>query len=178
MHFDFQPVLKGELIELRPLRSDDFDALYKVASDPLIWEQHPESDRYREEVFSKLFQESLDSGGALVAIDSETGEVIGSSRFHAYDEGLSQIEIGWTFLARSFWGGKFNGEMKQLMLAHAFKFVANVNFVIGEKNIRSQRAIERIGARRVGTRRDANGRNSFIYRISRLDFHSKLAGLE
>lgn len=178
MHFDFQPVLKGELIELRPLRSDDFDALYKVASDPLIWEQHPDRDRYREEVFSKLFQESLDSGGALVAITSETGEVIGSSRFHAYDEVLSQIEIGWTFLARYFWGGKFNGEMKQLMLAHAFKFVANVIFVVGEKNIRSQRAIERIGARRVGTRKDAKGRSSFIYRISRLDFESEPAGLE
>lgn len=175
MHFDLQPVLKGELIELRPLRPDDFDALYKVASDPLIWEQHPERNRYREEVFRTLFQESLASGGALVAINSETEEVIGSTRFHAYDERLSQIEIGWTFLARSFWGGKFNGEMKRLMLAHAFKFVEIVIFVVGDENIRSQRAVERIGGRRVGTRTDANGRTSFIYRITRLDFESKLS---
>jgi RimJ/RimL family protein N-acetyltransferase len=175
MHFDLQPVLKGELIELRPLRADDFDALYKVASDPLIWEQHPERNRYREEVFRRLFQESLASGGALVAINSETEEVIGSSRFHAYDERLSQIEIGWTFLARSFWGGEFNGEMKRLMLGHAFKFVESVIFVIGEENIRSQRAMERIGGRRVGTRTDANGRTNFIYRISRLEFENKLS---
>jgi len=167
--------LKGELIELRPLRADDFDALYKVASDPLIWEQHPERNRYREEVFRRLFQESLASGGALVAINSETEEVIGSSRFHAYDERLSQIEIGWTFLARSFWGGEFNGEMKRLMLGHAFKFVESVIFVIGEENIRSQRAMERIGGRRVGTRTDANGRTNFIYRISRLEFENKLS---
>jgi len=175
MHFDLQPVLKGELIGLRPLRADDFDALYKVASDPLIWEQHPERNRYREEVFRRLFQESLASGGALVAINSETDEVIGSSRFHAYDERLSQIEIGWTFLARSFWGGEFNGEMKRLMLGHAFKFVESVIFVIGEENIRSQRAMERIGGRRVGTRTDANGRTNFIYRISRLEFENKLS---
>ena len=175
MHFDLQPVLKGELIELRPLRADDFDALYKVASDPLIWEQHPERNRYREEVFRRLFQESLASGGALVAINSETEEVIGSSRFHAYDERLSQIEIGWTFLARSFWGGEFNGEMKRMMLGHAFKFVESVIFVIGEENIRSQRAMERIGGRRVGTRTDANGRTNFIYRISRLEFENKLS---
>jgi len=175
MHFDLQPVLKGELIELRPLRADDFDALYKVASDPLIWEQHPERNRYREEEFRRLFQESLASGGALVAINSETEEVIGSSRFHAYDERLSQIEIGWTFLARSFWGGEFNGEMKRLMLGHAFKFVESVIFVIGEENIRSQRAMERIGGRRVGTRTDANGRTNFIYRISRLEFENKLS---
>jgi RimJ/RimL family protein N-acetyltransferase len=175
MHFDLQPVLKGELIGLRPLRADDFDALYKVASDPLIWEQHPERNRYREEVFRRLFQESLASGGALVAINSETEEVIGSSRFHAYDERLSQIEIGWTFLARSFWGGEFNGEMKRLMLGHAFKFVESVIFVIGEENIRSQRAMEKIGGRRVGTRTDANGRTNFIYRISRLEFENKLS---
>ena len=160
---------------MRPLRADDFDALYKVASDPLIWEQHPERNRYREEVFRRLFQESLASGGALVAINSETEEVIGSSRFHAYDERLSQIEIGWTFLARSFWGGEFNGEMKRLMLGHAFKFVESVIFVIGEENIRSQRAMERIGGRRVGTRTDANGRTNFIYRISRLEFENKLS---
>ena len=160
---------------MRPLRADDFDALYKVASDPLIWEQHPERNRYREVVFRRLFQESLASGGALVAINSETEEVIGSSRFHAYDERLSQIEIGWTFLARSFWGGEFNGEMKRLMLGHAFKFVESVIFVIGEENIRSQRAMERIGGRRVGTRTDANGRTNFIYRISRLEFENKLS---
>src|SRR5262249_33704102 len=98
MPFDLQPTLKGELLELRPLRAEDFDDLYAVASDPLIWEQHPVRDRYKENVFKEFFRESLASGGALIAIDSKDGRVIGSSRFHGYDPVKSEIEIGWTFL--------------------------------------------------------------------------------
>ena len=105
MSFDLQPTLKGALLELRPLRSEDFDPLYAVASDALIWAQHPSSDRYKQEVFREFFREALQSGGALVAIDSATGRVIGSSRFHQHDPSQSEVEIGWTFLARSRWGG-------------------------------------------------------------------------
>ena len=108
VHFDLQPVLKGKLLELRPLRLEDFHDLYAVASDPLIWEQHPVQDRYKEDVFSRFFRESLESGGALIAVDSKDGRVIGSSRFHGYDKEKNEIEIGWTFLARSYWGGIYN----------------------------------------------------------------------
>jgi RimJ/RimL family protein N-acetyltransferase len=97
MPFDFQPALKGNLLELRPLRAGNFDDLYAVASDPLIWEQHPSKDRYKEAVFRAFFQESLQSGGALIATDANDGRVIGSSRFHGYNEGDAEIEIGWTF---------------------------------------------------------------------------------
>lgn len=166
MPFNLQPMLKGELLELRPLRPDDFPALYAVASDPLIWEQHPANDRYKEDVFKTFFRDALDSGGALIATDRKDGQVIGSSRYNAYDEDKSEIEIGWTFLARSHWGGRYNGEMKQLMLRHAFQFVDKVLFVIGTGNIRSQRAIEKIGGVRVGLRTDALGRDSFVYRIT------------
>jgi N-acetyltransferase len=165
MPFELQPVLKGELLELRPLRAEDFHDLYAVASDPLIWEQHPNSDRYKEEVFQQFFREALDSGGALIAIDAKDGRVIGSSRFHGYDEGKSEIEIGWTFLARSYWGGIYNGEMKQLMLRHAFRFVNSVIFVIGPQNYRSQRAVEKIGGVREGLRREPNGRERVIFRL-------------
>jgi RimJ/RimL family protein N-acetyltransferase len=150
MSFDLQPDLKGELIELRPLTPGDWDDLFAVASDPFIWEQHPESDRYKEEVFKVFFREALESGGAFVVIDRTTQEIIGSTRFYGYDQEKSEIEIGWTFLAREYWGGQYNREMKSLMLNHAFKFVETVVFVIGEKNIRSQKAIEKIGAIRVG----------------------------
>src|ERR1051326_5479491 len=146
MFFDLQPFLQGELLRLRPLRPEDWDDLYAVASDPLLVEQHPAKDRYKREVFKEFFREALDSGGALIVIDSKDGHVIGSSRFHGYDEEKSEIEIGWTFLARSHWGGTFNREMKQLMLHHAFKFVNRVLFSIGSQNLRSQRAIEKIGA--------------------------------
>ncbi len=166
MPFDLQPVLEGESLSLRPLRPEDFHALYAVASDPLIWEQHPVKDRYTEEVFKGFFQEAMESGGALIATDAKDGQVIGSSRFHGYDGEKSEIEIGWTFLARSYWGGVYNGEMKRLMLRHAFGFVKSVIFLVGSQNVRSQRAMEKIGGVRAGSRQDGAGRESLIYRIS------------
>jgi RimJ/RimL family protein N-acetyltransferase len=150
MSFDLQPHLEGELIELRPLTLKDWDALFAVASDPLIWEQHPESDRYKEDVFKIFFREALESGGAFVVVDKSTQRIIGSTRFYGYDPEKSEIEIGWTFLARKYWGGRYNREMKKLMLKHAFKFVETVVFYVGEKNIRSQSAMEKIGAIRDG----------------------------
>lgn len=166
MAFDLQPTLEGTLLGLRPLRPDDFQDLYEVASDPLIWEQHPDKDRYKESVFQGFFREALESGGALIAADSKDGRIIGSSRFHAYDSDKSEIEIGWTFLARSYWGGTYNGEMKRLMLRHAFQFVDSVIFLVGAQNVRSQRAMEKIGGARVGSRADRSGRESLVYRIT------------
>jgi len=166
MPFDLQPILKGKLLELRPLRAEDFEELYAVASDPLIWEQHPDSDRFREDVFREFFRVAMASGGAVVAIDLKDGRIIGSSRYHGYDEGKSEVEIGWTFLARSHWGGVYNGEMKRLMLDHAFRFVESVIFVVGPQNWRSQKAVEKIGGIWVGTRQEPNGRERVIFRIS------------
>ena len=166
MSVTLQPVLKGQLLELRPLRPDDFDELFAVAADPLIWEQHPHRNRYQEDVFRQFFHGALDSGGALIATDSKNGRIIGSSRYHGYDKEESEVEIGWTFLARAYWGGIYNGEMKRLMLEHAFRFVNNVIFVIGTQNFRSQRAVEKIGAVRVGSKLDASGVDCFVYRIT------------
>jgi len=150
MSFDLQPHLKSEFIELRPLTPKDWDDLFAVASDPLIWEQHPESDRYKEGVFKVFFREALECGGAFVVIDAKTQQIIGSTRFFGYDPEKSEIEIGWTFLARRYWGGRYNAEMKRLLLDHAFKFVETVVFLVGEKNFRSQKAMEKIGAIRIG----------------------------
>ena len=157
MSFDLQPHLKGELIELRPLTAQDWEDLFAVASDPLIWEQHPENDRYKEEVFKIFFKDALESGGAFVVIDTKDEQIIGSTRFHGYDPEKSEIEIGWTFLARKYWGRRYNREMKQLMLTHAFRFVENVVFFVGENNIRSQRATEKIGAVESGTAKRVYG---------------------
>src|SRR5215475_13113762 len=151
MAFDLQPRLIGELIELRPLAPDDWDELFAVASDSLIWEQHPERDRYKEDVFRIFFREALESGGAFVVIDRKIQQVIGSTRFYGYDPEKSEIEIGWTFLARKYWGGRYNAEMKRLLLDHAFRFVENVVFLVGENNVRSQKAMEKLGAVKVGT---------------------------
>jgi RimJ/RimL family protein N-acetyltransferase len=176
MSFDLQPFLKGHLLGLRPLRPEDFQDLYAVASDPLIWEQHPQKDRYQEEIFKGFFREALESGGALIALDSKDGRVIGSSRFHGYDAASSEIEIGWTFLARSHWGGVYNGEMKQLMLGHAFQFVKSVVFLVGPQNVRSQKALEKIGGIRVGSRLDGRGRDSLVYQITGSTWEEKGVG--
>ena len=145
---DRQPVLEGERLLLRPLRADDWEALFAVASDPEIWAIHPQHDRWQEPVFRAYFADALKQGGALAVIDKASGAIIGGSRMQAYDpaDGGS-VEIGWTFLARSHWGGAFNREMKRLMLGHALKFVERVDFRIGEDNLRSRRAMEKIGGR-------------------------------
>jgi RimJ/RimL family protein N-acetyltransferase len=147
VEFDLQPRLLGTLIEVRPLAPGDFDALFAAAGDPLIWEQHPESDRYQRDVFQKFFDGAIESKGAFAVIERESGRIIGSSRYCNLNPAEGEVEIGFTFLERAFWGGAYNGELKSLMLEHAFRFVERVVFVVGENNLRSQKALEKIGAR-------------------------------
>lgn len=148
---DRQPVLEGPSLLLRPLREDDWDALYAVARDPEIWAIHPQPNRWQEPVFRRFFADALERGGALVVIDRASGTVIGSSQFKVENPGEGgSVEIGWTYLARSHWGGETNREMKRLMLAHAFRFVERVFFRVGESNLRSCRAMEKIGGRLTG----------------------------
>ncbi len=172
MTMDRQPTLHGPRLTLRPLTPDDWDELYAVASDPLIWEVHPAHDRWQEPVFRTFFEDALAQGGALVALDE--GQIVGSSRFQNYDPDRSEVEIGWTFLARSHWGGSYNREMKRSMLDHAFRFVETVVFAVGEDNVRSRRAMEKIGGRltdRAGTRMMAGGAvNHVTYAIARRDY--------
>ena len=163
--FDYQPVLSGDLLTLKPLRAEDWDELYAVASDRLIWEQHPASNRHEIGVFRDFFRDALASGGALLAVHRTSGNAIGSSRFQRQDDNR-EVEIGWTFLARAYWGGAYNGEMKRLMLEHAFRFVDSVVFYIGPRNMRSRRAVEKIGAVHDGMKTGADGRESVRYRIT------------
>jgi RimJ/RimL family protein N-acetyltransferase len=144
--FELQPHLVGDLLELRPLRPEDWEGLFAAAADPMIWELHPAHDRYQEDVFREYFLEALASGGALVAVDRQTQTIIGSSRYVRHGPEPSEVEIGWTFLVRSHWGGAYNGEMKRLMLDHAFAFVDHVVFLVGTTNLRSRKALEKIGA--------------------------------
>lgn len=174
--FDLQPTLQGRLLALRPLRAGDFDALYAVASDPLIWEQHPASDRWKPDVFRAFFDEAMASRGALLATDGKTGDVIGSSRYHDFNASRREVEIGWSFLARRCWGGRYNGEMKDLMLRHAFRYVDRVLFFIGPGNIRSQRAVLKLGAVRTGSGTNGAGRESWIYAISAGDYPGPVSG--
>jgi len=170
MRFALQPILQGKLLTLRPLRPDDFPALFAVASDPLIWEQHPARDRYKEDVFREFFRGALDSCGAFAVLDSSDGRIIGSSRYHNYKPDESEIEIGFTFLARKYWGGTYNREMKELMLRHAFQFVNSVVFLVGPNNLRSQKAMEKIGGVRIAPRLNASGQMNVVYEITAAAF--------
>jgi RimJ/RimL family protein N-acetyltransferase len=150
MEFDLQPTLRGNLLQARPLVASDFDALYAAASDPLIWEQHPEPHRYTKPTFQKFFDSAMESRGAFAVTDLASGKVIGSSRYYGHDPGKGSILIGYTFLERAYWGRSYNSELKNMMINHAFKFVEHVYFEVGENNTRSRIALERIGARFVG----------------------------
>lgn len=167
-----QPNLVGRLLSLRPLRAEDFEPLYAVASDPLVWAQHPNSDRWRRDVFAKLFDDGLRSGGALLVLDAASGAVAGSSRYYGWDPQQREVAIGYTFIARRFWGGAHNRDLKRLMLRHAFGFADVVWFHVGSGNHRSQVAMGRIGATRV---REVpadpawGGRDMVYFRIHRDD---------
>lgn len=150
MNFNLQPTLGNELIKIIPLKEADFEVLYQAASDPLIWEQHPEQNRYQRNIFKEFFKSAIESKGAFLVKDNKNGNVIGSTRFYNYDKKNKSIAIGYTFLIRKYWGGAYNQAMKSLMLDHAFNFVGTVFFHIGANNIRSQKAIEKLGARKVG----------------------------
>ena len=148
--FEFQPTLENEFVKIQPLKDVDFEVLYAVASDPLIWEQHPNKDRYKRDVFEVFFKGAMESGGAFLVFDNQTGEAIGSSRYYDFSADNKSILIGYTFFARSHWGSIFNPALKNLMIQYAFQFVDAVIFHIGANNLRSQKAIERLGAIKTG----------------------------
>ncbi|MGA2563205.1 MAG: GNAT family N-acetyltransferase [Steroidobacteraceae bacterium] len=174
MPFNLQPSLENQCIRLRPLRPEDFESLYAVASDRLIWEQHPNPDRYQRDVFATYFKGGIDSGGALLVIDAHSGAVMGSSRYYDLDEAGRTVAIGYTFIAREYWGRQYNRQLKTLMLEHAFESLQRVIFHVGAQNWRSRKAMEKLGAELIG---EANvsyygepGRPNVIYRIDKGDW--------
>ena len=167
---NLQPIhLHNDLVQLTPLTSNDFEELFAVASDPLIWEQHPNPDRYQRPVFLNYFDGAMASKGAFLIKDAITGETIGSSRFYDHKPDLQEIKIGYTFFSRACWGEPYNRQVKHMMLAHAFTFVERVVFHVGASNIRSQRAMEKLGAIKTGEEEVAYfgeaSRWNFVYEI-------------
>ncbi len=172
MDFELQPTtLQNELVKLIPLKKEDFENLYKVASDPLIWEQHPNKNRYQRDVFEIYFTGAMESGGAFLVLDNSTAELIGSSRFYEFNSEERSVAIGYTFLARDHWGSVYNAALKSIMIDHAFKFVNTVIFHIGSNNIRSQKAITKLGATKISeVKMEYYGEQpqlNFIYQITK-----------
>ncbi len=172
---DFQPTLIGPTITVRPIAASDWPELFAAAADPNIWEVHPVPDRYTEPEFRKFFDGALNGKMGFVFVDQASGKLIGSSRYYGYEPVFSEIEIGWTFIVRSHWGGAANREVKRLMLDHAFTFVDTVVFWVGDTNLRSQRAMTKIGGvKRVGTftRALTGDRPYYIYEITKRQYQS------
>ncbi len=144
---DLQPVLQNKLVVLRPLKGADFDALYALAKDPLVWEQHQHSDRYRPDVFRAYFDSGMAAGTALAILDAASGTPIGSSRYRVVDAATGVCEIGWSFLGRAYWGGSYNRAFKSLMANHALQYFNTLVFYVHPQNMRSQRAMEKLGAK-------------------------------
>ncbi len=149
--FDLQPTLENSLVILKPLKESDFEQLYNVASDPEIWEQHPAKERSQRDGFSKFFKEAIDAKTAFLVIEKKTQKVIGTSRYNPSGESPKAIEIGWTFLAKKYWGGEYNKSIKELMIGHAFKYFDTILFYIDKNNFRSQKAVEKIGGKRISS---------------------------
>lgn len=168
---DLQPLLQNELVIAAPLKQTDFESLYNAASDPLIWEQHPNKNRHQLADFENYFKGAMESGGAFVVKDAQTNAVIGSSRYSDYDAAKKNINVGYTFFVRSHWGTGHNYALKKLMLTHAFQFADTVTFYIGVVNKRSQISIERFGALKTGEINRAYfgeaAQPNYIYTISK-----------
>ena len=171
MNFNFQPILENGKVILYPLQEYDFEALYAVASDPKIWEQHPNKDRWKKDVFRTYFEGAIQSKGAFKIIDKPTGKLAGSTRIYDYNEQENSILIGYTFFAAEYWGKGINHSVKALMLDYLFRFVSHVYFQIGAENIRSQIAIGRLGAKKVGEQEvvyfGESPKLNFVYRIGK-----------
>jgi RimJ/RimL family protein N-acetyltransferase len=142
--------LNNNRILLEPLQAAHFDELYAVASDPLIWEQHPNPNRYQKEVFQTFFEGAITSGGAFIIRNADNGKALGSSRFYDYSRINDEVKIGYTFFGRDCWGKGINKEVKSLMLNYAFIYVEKVIFHVGANNTRSQIAMEKLGAQKTG----------------------------
>lgn len=172
-----QPVLEDEVIIALPLKEEDFELLYAVASDPAVWDQHPNKDRYKREVFQNFFEGAIRSHGAFIVYDKTTGKPAGSSRYYDYDPEERSILIGYTFFARQFWGKTYNYRLKKLMLDYAFQFVDKVIFHIGATNFRSQRSISKLGAKKVAeeevTYYGEAPKLNFVYEITNKEWEEK-----
>ena len=171
MNFSIQPSLENEMVILQPLVESDFDKLFKVANDPLIWEQHPNKNRYKKEVFEVYFTGAIESRGAYLIVDKQTGNVAGSTRFYDFDEEKKTILIGYTFFGVKYWGTKMNSMVKKAMLDYIFQFVNTVHLHVGANNIRSQISIERLGAKKIAEKNVAYYGEpeviNFVYEISK-----------
>ena len=163
-----QPTLANEFVQIVPLQESDFEALFTVASDELLWEQHPEKERFKESFFQEFFNVAIASNSAFKVIDVKTGNTIGSSRYYEYNESEKSVAIGYTFIDRKYWATSYNRDLKNLMINYAFQFVDTILFHVGETNFRSQKAVEKLGAIHTETiLNNESGKTNFTFALTK-----------
>jgi RimJ/RimL family protein N-acetyltransferase len=174
MNFSVQQDIRNENVVLKPLKESDFEDLFSQAADEEVWNQHPNKNRYKREVFENFFSGALESKGAFVIIDKSSNQIIGSTRFYDFNEEDNSIFIGYTFYGKAFWGKNYNSQVKKLMLDYIFQFVVSVNFHVGNENFRSQKAMGKLGAQNMGELNVAyfgeESRTNILYRIKKEDW--------
>jgi len=144
-------ILHGESVELLPLQREYFEELYAVAADPKLWEFIPMNSSVRE-TFDIVYNAALvererGSQYPFVVYHKPTKKLIGSTRFLDILPKDKKLEIGYTWITREYWGTGINFECKLLLLTHCFDIlgVRRVQIKTDENNLRSRKAIEKIG---------------------------------
>lgn len=174
---NLQPVLKDENVLLKPLSIDDFEKLYQVARDPEVWAMHPNKERYKRPVFQNFFEAALASKGAFLVVDRKTQEVLGSTRFYEFNPDTKSVLIGYTFYGTKWWGKNINSTVKKLMLDYIFREVDQVIFHVGKDNVRSVKAMTKLGAENTGEEEIAyygeDSRTNIVFRIRKNDWLRK-----
>lgn len=152
-------VLEGRHVRLEPLTLEHLPALAQVAFDPDLWQwtisRVATEQDLRAYVDAALALQAAGTALPFCTIATETGAAIGSSRFGNYDEANRRVEIGWTWIARPWQRTAANAEAKRLMLGYAFEALGclRVEFKTDALNLRSQGALEKLGAVREGVLR-------------------------
>ena len=167
-------------IRLEPLTIGHADGLRAAASDGALWNIRVTSVPEPHNV-EQYIQKALDMPDrvAFAVVDSATGTVIGTTSYHDILPLVDRVEIGWTWYAKSRQRSHVNTSCKLLLLSHAFDTLgcAVVGLRTDNFNFASQKAIERLGAkkdgaiRHHGVRRDGSVRDTVMYSIVRGEWH-------
>jgi N-acetyltransferase len=171
------PTLRGTAIALIPVEEKYMDELISFSANPEIWEHLPREIFTREEMMQWYRQtKEEEATGKVIPFliqHMESGEIMGSTRILDLDVMNRRAEIGWTWINPKYFGTKINTEAKLLLLNYAFRILRlnRIQFRADERNIRSQRAIVKLGAhfeavlRNFKQRRDGSIGNAYLYSI-------------
>lgn len=161
---EFKITLENNYVRLVQTSEDHFQELYQIGSNPVIWEQHPNQDRWKKNNFRKYFEGGLNnSEGCFTIIDKKINKIIGNTRFYSFDENNQSVKIGYTFISNEYWGTEMNYQIKKLMMDYIFQFLDKVYFEIGKNNFRSQKSVEKLGGIKIKLLNDKN----YLYLIEK-----------